>query len=179
MITIDAKNVYYFRGDKTEFLLLCWEDNNIDCWKNRHNMIKLAQEDPSVDYARVMMDDLKSTYHIPESIKVNTIFSIHSKKDVSVFVAGTIYNPNYEELKNFYYKCKNVSVKNKSLVYTHEITNISPINNFLTSQQYSKNLKFDANMEREKQIQMKILSPGCKVFQFIKKKKPKTCMKFL
>lgn len=153
MIDVHAEKISFFSRCRKPQILICWWDSGQSIII-KENVLKLEKENKSemgLRILRVCWDDLIKQYNPPPHISPSTIFYMREG-----FTVGTIENPDYETLKNFYLYCNTIIINFKNL----------------------SNLKIDAEMPHLKyardKYNMKILSPDCSVYQFKMQNKRQT-----
>lgn len=182
MLIISADALLRHRGFLNETLVMSWDESDQYCKEIEKNIRKLGIEFKSILSMRTDWKDLCSCYFIPANINLYTVFYMTSFPSTGVINIGIINNPNYDQLKNFYLKCKNAiecqnlqSIlpkiknirklilyrKNKSCSYALLSENNSKIKN-------TQNYDIDTN----EALKFKIYSKDCEIFQFIRRKHP-------
>lgn len=107
------------------------------------------------------------------------MISLYSLSSVNV---GSIYNPNYHQLEEFYLKCKEVSnIEHfKFLIPNMNYRTFSKQNQRLESfisnkEDFKKSIIREIKSELSKEVEMKIYTSQCKVYQFIKRETSESC----
>lgn len=100
MLLISPDVLAYYRGQKSGRLLFSFDEGDIECTRIYKDIVKLEIEIGKIIGVHIPWKELKDAYEIPECINRYTVFFLRNSLTI-----GTINNPTYEELTEFYQKC--------------------------------------------------------------------------
>lgn len=156
MEKIEAKQVIKYRGYHEERLIYSWKNGDEICQNIGIHIQKLERHFRTYLSLRVEWDDLRSYFILPDCITMHTVFYIRDS-----LTMGTITDTSFEELKYFFDECNKVELVN----YFTET--LQPF--YRASEKYF----FKSNAMLNSEPKMKIVAPGCVVYQFFKPYQPR------